>query len=203
MRAGSSATWPASGKRPPTPSRRRSRCPAGRPTTSRRWRRPRMATGSICSIKDRQPLGPGILSLDSRAGDIVDRWSAGSVFADALALTGQAPHVSAPSALLAWIKQNDPDRYRPHRPCAGLQGLAALLPDRHDRHRPHRGQHLIHRFPHASLSRRKRCASSDLEDLFDALPPVAHSADIVGHVTAEAAEMTGLAQGHAGRLRPA
>src|SRR5688572_26443272 len=49
---------------------------------------------------DRRPLGPGILSLDSRAGEIVDRWSRSSVFAEALALTGQVPHASSPSSLL-------------------------------------------------------------------------------------------------------
>ena len=41
-----------------------------------------MATGVYLLDKKRQPLGPGILSLDSRAGEIVDSWSAGSVFAE-------------------------------------------------------------------------------------------------------------------------
>jgi L-xylulokinase len=40
------------------------------------------------------------------------RWSRDGVFKAALELTGQIPHVSAPSALLAWIKQNDLARYR-------------------------------------------------------------------------------------------
>src|SRR5271167_3885271 len=60
----------------------------------------------------RHPLRPGILSLDSRAGAVLDRWSKTSVFAEALALTGQEPHVSAPSALLAWLKENEPERFR-------------------------------------------------------------------------------------------
>src|SRR5690606_38381540 len=60
----------------------------------------------------RKPLGPGILSLDSRAGAVTDAWTAGPIASRALALTGQLPHASAPSALLAWIKANDPERYR-------------------------------------------------------------------------------------------
>ena len=70
--------------------------------------------------RERRPLGPGILSLDSRAGEVVARWSREGVFNAALELTGQIPHVSAPSALLAWIKQNDPARYRRHRSGACL-----------------------------------------------------------------------------------
>lgn len=62
--------------------------------------------------RDHRPLGPGVLSLDSRAGDVVARWSREGLFDAALELTGQIPHVSAPSALLAWIKQNQLARYR-------------------------------------------------------------------------------------------
>jgi len=61
---------------------------------------------------ERRPLGPAILSLDSRAGDIVSRWPREGLLGAALELTGQAPHVSAPSSLLAWIKLNEPQRYR-------------------------------------------------------------------------------------------
>ena len=57
----------------------------------------------------RRPLGPGILSLDSRAGGIVSGW--GPFAAKALSLTGQIPHASAPAALLAWIKANEPERF--------------------------------------------------------------------------------------------
>lgn len=62
--------------------------------------------------REQRPLGPGILSLDSRAGDVLSAWSRQGVFEAALELTGQVPHVSAPSTLLAWIKRNDPRRYR-------------------------------------------------------------------------------------------
>ncbi len=61
--------------------------------------------------RDGHPLGPGILSLDSRAGAVVTEWEASGVSDTALARTGQRPHASAPSALLAWIRDHDPDRY--------------------------------------------------------------------------------------------
>lgn len=58
-----------------------------------------------------RPLGPGILSLDSRAGGIVDCWQQDSTSDSALTRTGQMPHASAPSALLAWIRDHQPERF--------------------------------------------------------------------------------------------
>lgn len=60
--------------------------------------------------RDRRPLGPAILSLDSRAGAEVAAWEADGTAEAALPLTGQRPHVSAPSALLAWIRDHEPAR---------------------------------------------------------------------------------------------
>lgn len=59
---------------------------------------------------DDQPLGPGVLSLDSRAGTTVAEWEADGTEAAALPLSGQMPHASAPSALLAWIRDHEPER---------------------------------------------------------------------------------------------
>jgi L-xylulokinase len=60
---------------------------------------------------DRRPLGHGILSLDSRAGAIVAGWEQDGTACTALARSGQVPHASAPSALLAWMKRHEPDRF--------------------------------------------------------------------------------------------
>ena len=133
------------------------------------WRRP------LSARRDRRPLGPAILSLDSRAGGIARPGTAGPVADAALALTGQMPHASAPSALLAWIRDNEPERFARIATCLRLQGLAALLPDRHRRHRPHRGQHLLHRCPDPGLVRAMPSALFGLESSPDALPPVAGS----------------------------
>ncbi|MGX5839341.1 FGGY-family carbohydrate kinase [Mesorhizobium sp. ArgA1] len=143
--------------------------------------------------KDRRPLGPGILSLDSRAGEVVERWSA-EVFEDALARTGQAPHVSAPSALLAWIRQNDPDRYgRIGHVLACKDWLRFCLTGTIGTDRTEASTSFTDFRTQAFAPEAMRIFG--LDDLFEALPPVAHSADIVGHVTAEAAEMTGLSKG--------
>ncbi len=143
---------------------------------------------------DRRPLGPGILSLDSRAGSVVEDWNRSGVAREVLALTGQLPHASAPSALLAWIKVNEPSRY--HRIAHVLSCKdwlryclsGTIGSDRTD----------------ASTSftdvKTQVYAGKALElfgitEMFDALPQVSVSGAIVGRVTRDAAALTGLVEG--------
>ncbi len=143
---------------------------------------------------DRRPLGPGILSLDSRAGDIVEAWTKGPTANDALAMTGQMPHASAPSSLLAWIKAHDPERYRriAHafackdwlRFClTGTIGTdrteaSTSFTDVRDQGYSMQALNLF-----------------GLQELREALPPIGGSAEIAGLVTRQAASRTGLAEG--------
>ena len=143
---------------------------------------------------DRRPLGPGILSLDSRAGDVVARWAAGGVFEDALALTGQVPHVSAPSALLAWVKAHEPERYgRIAHVLACKDWLRFCLTGTVGTDRTEASTAFA-AVRDQSYSREAMRIFA-LEDLFGALPTVAGSAEIVGEVTPEAAALTGLLAG--------
>ncbi|WP_102960368.1 FGGY-family carbohydrate kinase [Mangrovicella endophytica] len=143
---------------------------------------------------ERQPLGPGILSLDSRAGATVRAWEQAGLFPDLLAATGQHPHVSAPSALLGWIHDHEPERFaRIAHVLACKDWLRFCLTGTIGTDRTE-----------ASISFtdvRTQDYSPEalrlygLAALTDALPPVAHSASIVGYVTAQAAALTGLAEG--------
>ncbi|MFZ7091978.1 FGGY-family carbohydrate kinase [Primorskyibacter sp. 2E233] len=144
--------------------------------------------------KDRAPLGPGILSLDSRATAEVDRWAAEGVDMASLALTGQAPHVSAPSALLAWIKANEPERYaRIGHGIACKDWLRYCLTGEVGTDRTEAST--------SFTDVQTQAYSPEALDLFGlnvlhaALPPISHSAEIVGQVTTEAAALTGLIQG--------
>lgn len=144
--------------------------------------------------RNRRPLGPGILSLDSRAGEIVDEWAKGSVFAEALALTGQVPHASAPSAILGWLKKHAPERFSQIGHIVGCKDwlrfcLTGTV-----------GTDLTEASTSFTDVRTQVYAQEamrifGLEELFAALPGAAHSADIVGYATAEAAALTGLAEG--------
>lgn len=142
----------------------------------------------------RQPLGPGILSLDSRAGTIVDCWSEGSLFAEALALTGQVPHASAPSALLAWLKENDPERFgRIGHILACKDWLRFCLGGTIGTDRTEASTSFTD--VQSQVYSPEAMRLYGLEQLSAALPPISDSSEVVGHVTAEAAALTGLAEG--------
>lgn len=60
---------------------------------------------------DHAPLGPAVLSLDSRAGAIITDWEQRGLNAAALAVTGQTPMIAAPAAILAWMQRQEPERF--------------------------------------------------------------------------------------------
>lgn len=140
------------------------------------------------------PLGPGILSLDSRAVDIVDEWQRDGTDRRALDLTGQVPHVSAPSALLAWIGRSEPDRFaRIGHVLSCKDWLCYCLSG-------HIGTDRTEASTSFTDARSQRYAADalalfDLSELGRALPDFAHSATIVGAITTDAAQATGLAEG--------
>ncbi|PWL33429.1 FGGY-family carbohydrate kinase [Marivita sp. XM-24bin2] len=140
------------------------------------------------------PLGPGILSLDSRAVDVVADWQLDGTASRALTLTGQAPHVSAPSALLRWIRDHEPDRFgRIGHVLACKDWLRFCLS----------GQiGTDHTEISTSFTAVESQSCSDealalygLSALRSAIPQADHPATIIGRVTAEAALATGLAEG--------
>lgn len=143
---------------------------------------------------NKQPLGPGILSLDSRAGEIAARWNESSVGKDALALTGQTPHASAPSALLAWIAQQEPERFAKIAHVLSCKDWlrfclsGSIGTDRTEASTA---------FTDVASQDYSRDALKlfGLDPLWDALPPVAGSAQIIGSVTPAAAALTGLLEG--------
>lgn len=140
----------------------------------------------------RRPLGPGILSLDSRAGGIVEGWAAKAEAA--LTLTGQIPHASAPSALLGWIKLHDPERFAK---------IAHILACKDWLRFCLTGQ-IATDSTEASTSFTNVQSQTyspealtlfGLETLQNALPPILGPSAIAGYITPEAAALTGLVAG--------
>lgn len=141
-----------------------------------------------------RPLRPGILSLDSRGAEIVDRWNADGTSDLALAHTGQLPHASAPSALLAWVREHEPEVFERIgtvlaakdwlRYClTGTLGtdLTEASTSFTDVHTQAHADGILELF--------------GLEALSSTLPDVGLPSDVVGHVTTAAAEQTGLVDG--------
>lgn len=143
---------------------------------------------------DARPVAPGVLSLDTRARAIVDRWEHDGTSDAALERSGQRPFTSTPAALLAWFSEHEPETLAAASfalPCkdvikARLTGVIAT--DRTE----------------ASLSfvdyRTQRYDRGLLEmygipDAWRLLAPVVDSAGISGRVTVEAAAALGLVAG--------
>lgn len=144
--------------------------------------------------ENQRPLGHGIVSLDSRAGDRVSSWDGDGVSAQALARTGQAPHVSAPSTLLAWIKEHEPGRFARIRHILSCKDwlrfcLTGLV-----------GTDCTEASTSFCDVQTQRYGDGILEmfglgELAGALVPVDACDAIVGTVSAQAADQTGLAPG--------
>ena len=154
------------------------------------------AHGDGVYLLDRQanPLGPGILSLDSRAGEQVANWQASGVSGESLSLTGQEPHVSAPSALLAWIRDYEPERYgQIGHILACKDWLRYCMTGSIGTDRTEASTSFT------NVNSQQYSAESltlfGLESLSRALPEIAGSADVIGHITKMASEATGLAVG--------
>lgn len=144
--------------------------------------------------RDRRPLGPGILSLDSRAHEVTQRWGAGTIACDVLALTGQLPHASAPAALLAWIREHDPERYARIGTVLGCKDwLRFCLTGTIGTDRTEASTSFT------DVRTQEYSAAAlhlfGLDELSGRLAPVAGSAEIVGRVTENAAALTGLSEG--------
>jgi L-xylulokinase len=144
--------------------------------------------------KDERPLGPGILSLDSRASNIVETWRKNGVSKQALALTGQSPLPPSPTSVLAWIKQHEPERF---------QNIAHFFACKDWLRFCLTGTVGTDRTEASTFFTEvnSQTHSDDVLEIFGleaikhALPRISGSAETVGRVTGAAARITGLAEG--------
>ncbi|MCR6497425.1 carbohydrate kinase [Shinella sp. CPCC 101442] len=140
------------------------------------------------------PLGLAATSLDSRAQMLLQRWDDIGVSARALELTGQRPFPSSPAPLLAYLRDEEPERYA---------RIGAILSCK-DWLRYCLTGEVATDFTEASVAFtdiRTQLYSNAALELFglgaivDALPDVRMPCAVAGHVTQQAAAATGLAIG--------
>jgi L-xylulokinase len=141
-----------------------------------------------------RPTRPGIVSLDSRAHQIVERWDAEGRTKRNLELAGQPFFPAAPEPILAWLLENEPEvveRTRWLLPCKDVikQRLTGEVST--DPTEASAGWCDVHTQEY----------SDDVLALLgfsahkDKLPPVVPCTEAAGRITAGAAEATGLAEG--------
>lgn len=141
------------------------------------------------------PVRPGIISTDTRAKRYVARWIEQGVDRSVLPKTMQSLWAAQPNALLAWLRDNEPEVVR-------RAGWALMCKD-YIRFR------LTGRF-HAELTDYSGTSlinvatgqydtevleAFGIAEMRDLLPPLVRSEEICGQVTAAAADATGLAEG--------
>lgn len=145
--------------------------------------------------RDGRPVRDGIISTDSRAKNYVADWYAKGVHRQVLPHTMQSLWPAQPNALLAWIRDNEPEVMR-------RAGWALMCKD-YVRFRL-TGEIFAELTDMSATSlmsvrdgnyNREVLEAFELGDLEHLLPPLRQSADVCGFVTAAAAAQTGLAEG--------
>jgi len=141
-----------------------------------------------------EPVAPAPLWNDGRAGEIVARWEADGVLSAVFKRGGTVLWPGAQAAILAWMRENEPrifERISTVFCCKDwikLKLTGTLSTDETD------GS-----IPFMAMASRayddEQMRLLGLADICDKLPPVRQSHQIVGTVTAEAANLTGLKEG--------
>lgn len=145
--------------------------------------------------KNGAPLRPGIVSTDTRASAYVAGWYADGTAEAVYPKTLQKILVSQPCALLAWLRDNEPDNYRAvewvfeAKDYTRFRLTGRALAEMTD----YSGtglMNLVTRSYDDSI-----LAAFGIAEMAPCLPPLVRSSDVCGAVTAEAARQTGLPEG--------
>lgn len=145
--------------------------------------------------KQGEPARAGIQSMDSRAANVVAEWNERDLHHDVFPYTVQSFWPAQPNALLAWIKRHEPDVY---------DSIGAVLLCKDFVTYKLTGEIATDYSDMSGTSlmdvrnrrySRELLALYELGELWNALPTLHESFEVVGQVTDSAAEATGLAPG--------
>ncbi|MGI9050576.1 MAG: FGGY-family carbohydrate kinase [Rubrobacteraceae bacterium] len=140
------------------------------------------------------PTAPAILSLDSRAEDILQSWRDSGVAGELTRLTGQRPFAAQSPPILAWFKENDPEVLEKTRQLLYVKDwLRYKLTGEYatDPTDASGGFTDIHTQDYSQ----ETFPLYGLEDFREKLPPMVGCMEVSGEVSAKAAESTGLSAG--------
>jgi len=142
-----------------------------------------------------QPVRPGIYSTDSRAKDYIAKWSADGIDKKILPKTTQCIWPAQPNALLAWLRDNEPETMQRAKWVLMCKDYIRfrLTGEIHAEMTDYSGTSLMNVVTgEYDMDVLEAFGISEMRDL---LPPLVASEQITGKVTAEAAKATGLAEG--------
>ena len=145
--------------------------------------------------KDGKPARNGIISTDNRAYRYVERWKADGTEEQAFKRSCQHLMNCQPVALLAWLKDHEPENYRNIRYVFECKDYVRfrLTGEARAEITDYSGAHFM------NLKTRQYDAELlrlfGIEEMQEALPPLCRADEIAGYVTREAAEKCGLKEG--------
>ena len=145
--------------------------------------------------KNGMPAYNGIVSTDGRAWQYPEKWYKGGLpqrFADRLC---QRILASQQISLLAWLKDNEPEAYNNIQWVFSVKDYVRfrLTGEAYSETTDFSGSGLMNirdaRFDHDMLE------AFGIGEMYTKLAPIKYSADLCGHITKEAAALTGLCEG--------
>ncbi|MEM3713456.1 MAG: FGGY-family carbohydrate kinase [Nitrososphaeria archaeon] len=144
--------------------------------------------------KENCPVRKGILSIDTRATEIIFRWEKKGLIEELFPLIGQKPHTGSPLPILYWLKNNEPDNFSKIKwilfckdfikykltgiICTDETDPSATLTDVNTRKYSEKIFEIV-----------------ELEECKEMLPEIIPAWDICGKITKGASEETGLIEG--------
>lgn len=142
-----------------------------------------------------RPAYNGILSTDTRAWEYVKKWEQDGTKKRIYDKTYQDILACQPVALLAWLKDNEPEAYNRARWVFSINDYIRfmLCGEPGGEYTIFSGGNLVNL--NTFEYDRELMEMFGLGDAYDKLPPLKYSADICGGVTKAAAELTGLKEG--------
>lgn len=145
--------------------------------------------------KQKLPFRNAIQSMDTRAVEIVQRWEQTNLRSRVFPNAPQAFYPAQTVALLAWLRQHEPESYRNLgsvmlcKDYINFRLTGNLLTDMSDASSANLIDTINGKLSEALLSH------FGIAEMVGAIPPLTQSLDIIGKVTSMAAEETGLAVG--------
>jgi len=145
--------------------------------------------------KDDKPCGCAIASTDRRAEAIADAWVQNGTAAKAKELTMQTVIACQPAALLAWLKQEKPEQYANIRWVFEAKDYIRfrLTGEAFAEYTDSSGTSLLNL--HTMTYDKRILDIFGIPEMETCLPPLKNAGDVCGHVTPEAAALTGLPEG--------
>lgn len=145
--------------------------------------------------KDGRPAYNGILSTDARAWQYIEKWQTDGTKEKVYEKTFQDILVFQPVSILAWFKDHMPEVLDNTQYIFAVKDYIRymLTGEAYAEFTDSSGGNLVNLTTQAYD--RELLEYFGLEDLYDKLPPLRHSADICGFITKEASEQTLLPEG--------